>query len=244
MGGMTRRELMRLYDRMYRYTGDLHWWPGETPIEISVGAILTQNTAWKNVEKAIAELKAAGALSIRALGEMAHGKLARLIRSAGYFNVKAMRLKNFIAHIETPYGGSLEAMLTQPAEALRAELLSINGVGPETADSIVLYAAAKPIFVIDAYTKRILSRHKILPLEKSYDEFQALFSRALGPDVPLYNQYHAMFVRIGNRFCRAAPRCDLCPLAGWRGVPPRHREANGRRESRRIGSTPRAGARR
>lgn len=240
----SRRELMRLYHRMYGYTGDLHWWPGETPIEISVGAILTQNTAWKNVEKAIAELKAANALSVRALGKMAHGKLARLIRSAGYFNVKATRLKNFVAHIERRHGGSLEAMLAQSAEALRAELLSINGVGPETADSIALYAAAKPIFVIDAYTKRILSRHKVLPLEKSYDDFQALFSRALPPDVSLYNQYHAMFVRIGNRFCRATPRCDLCPLAGWRGVPPLAGEATGRRESRRSGSRPRAGARR
>lgn len=216
---VARRELMRLYDRMYRHTGDLHWWPGETPIEICVGAILTQNTAWKNVEKAIAELKAAKALSVRALGKMAHGRLAKLIRSAGYFNVKAKRLKNFIAHVETRHGGSLDAMLAQPAEELRAELLSINGVGPETADSIVLYAAAKPIFVIDAYTKRILSRHKVLPLEKSYDDFQALFARALAPNVPLYNQYHAMFVRIGNRFCRATPRCSECPLNGWRGVP-------------------------
>jgi endonuclease-3 related protein len=215
----TGRELMRLYDLMYRHTGDLHWWPGETPIEICVGAILTQNTAWKNVEKAIAELRAAKALSVRALGKMAHGRLAKLIRSAGYFNVKAKRLKNFIAHVETRHGGSLDAMLAQPAEALRAELLSINGVGPETADSIVLYAAAKPTFVIDAYTKRILSRHKVLPLEKSYDDFQALFARALAPDAPLYNQYHAMFVRIGNRFCRATPRCDPCPLNGWRGVP-------------------------
>lgn len=214
-----RRELMRLYDRMYRYAGDLHWWPGETPIEICVGAILTQNTAWKNVEKAIAKLKSARALSVRALGKMAHGKLARLIRSAGYFNVKATRLKNFIRHIEMRHGGSLDALLAEPAEALRAELLSINGVGPETADSIVLYAAAKPIFVIDAYTKRILSRHKVLPLEKSYEEFQALFTRALPPDATLYNQYHAMFVRIGNRFCRATPRCELCPLNGWRGVP-------------------------
>lgn len=216
---LSRRELMRLYDRMYRYTGDLHWWPGETPIEISVGAILTQNTAWSNVEKAIARLKAARALSVRALGKMTHRRLAKLIRSAGYFNVKALRLKNFIAFIETRHGGSLDTMLAQPADAFRAELLLINGIGPETADSIVLYAAEKPIFVIDAYTKRVLSRHGVLPLEKSYDEFQALFTRLLSPDVPLYNQYHAMFVRVGNRFCRATPRCDLCPLNGWRGVP-------------------------
>jgi endonuclease-3 related protein len=215
----TRRDLMRLYDRMYRHTGDLHWWPGETPIEIAVGAILTQNTAWKNVEKAIARLKAARSLSVRALGKMTHARLAKLIRSAGYFNVKALRLKNFIAHVEAHHGGSLEAMLGQPAEALRAELLSINGIGPETADSIVLYAAEKPIFVIDAYTKRILSRHGVLAMEKSYDEYQALFSRGLAPDAPFYNQYHAMFVRIGNRYCRATPRCDECPLNGWRGVP-------------------------
>src|SRR3954451_5342908 len=147
----TRRELMRLYNRMYRHTGDLHWWPGETPIEIAVGAILTQNTAWSNVEKAIGRLKAARALSVRALGRMTHGRLARLIRSAGYFNVKSLRLKNFIAHIEERHGGSFVAMLAQPAGVLRAELLSINGIGPETADSIVLYAAEKPVFVIDAY---------------------------------------------------------------------------------------------
>jgi endonuclease III related protein len=216
---LTRRELMRLYDRMYRHTGDLHWWPGETPIEIAVGAILTQNTAWSNVEKAIARLKTARALSVRALGKMAHTRLGKLIRSAGYFNVKALRLKNFIAFVETRHGGSLDAMLRQPADVLRAELLSINGIGPETADSIVLYAAEKPIFVIDAYTKRILSRHGVMPMGNSYDEFQALFARLLPPDAPLYNQYHAMFVRIGNRFCRATARCALCPLKGWRGVP-------------------------
>jgi endonuclease III related protein len=216
---ISRLELLRLYDRMYRYTGDLHWWPGETPIEIAIGAILTQNTAWSNVEKAIARLKAARALSVGALGRMSHQRLAKLIRSAGYFNVKALRLKNFIAFVEKHHGGSLEAMLAHPSDRLRAELLSINGVGPETADSIVLYAAEKPLFVIDAYTKRILSRHGVLPLEKSYDDFRGLFTRVLPPDVPLYNQYHAMFVRVGNRFCRATPRCDACPLKGWRGVP-------------------------
>jgi endonuclease-3 related protein len=228
----TRRELMRLYNRMYRHTGDLHWWPGDTPIEIAVGAILTQNTAWSNVEKAIVRLKAARALSVRALGRMTHGRLARLIRSAGYFNVKSLRLKNFIAHIEERHGGSFDAMLAQPAGVLRAELLSINGIGPETADSIVLYAAEKPVFVIDAYTKRILSRHGVLPVEKSYDEFQGLFTRLLPPDAPLYNQYHAMFVRIGNRFCRATPRCELCPLNGWRGVPKAKRSLYARADFR------------
>jgi len=215
----SRRELMQVYRRLYTHFGDLDWWPGETPLEISVGAILTQNTAWTNVEKAIGQLKQARALSVVALGRMSHRRLARLIKSSGYFNVKAKRLKNFISFVEGRYRGSLTKLLRQRSHRLRAELLSVNGIGPETADSIVLYAAEKPIFVIDAYTKRIFSRHGVLPFEKSYDDFQTLFTKHLPSDVPLYNQYHAMFVKTGNQFCRSKPRCDVCPLNGWRGVP-------------------------
>jgi endonuclease-3 related protein len=215
----SRRELMQIYRRLYRHFGDLEWWPGDSPLEISVGAILTQNTAWTNVEKAIRQLKQARALSVVALAQMSHRRLARLIKSSGYFNVKAHRLKNFISFVEGRYRGSLNKMFRQRTVRLRAELLSVSGIGPETADSIVLYAAEKPIFVIDAYTKRILSRHGVLPFEKSYDDFQTLFTKSLPANVPLYNQYHAMLVKVGNEFCRSRPRCDLCPLDGWRGMP-------------------------
>jgi endonuclease-3 related protein len=216
---ISRRELMQLYRRLYRHFGDLEWWPGDSPLEISVGAILTQNTAWTNVEKAIRELKEARALSVVALARMSHRRLARLIKSSGYFNVKARRLKNFISFVEGRYRGSLNKMFRQRTVRLRAKLLSVSGIGPETADSIVLYAAEKPIFVIDAYTKRIFSRHGVLPFEKSYDDFQTLFMKFLPANVPLYNQYHAMLVNVGKGFCRSKPHCDGCPLSGWRGVP-------------------------
>ncbi|MEE9569081.1 MAG: endonuclease III domain-containing protein [Candidatus Binatia bacterium] len=211
---------MQIYRRLYRYYGDLKWWPGESPLEVSVGAILTQNTAWSNVEKAITRLKEARSLSVKALVRLSHGRLARLIKSAGYFNVKSRRLKNFISFLESRYGGSLKKMFHQDLDHLRTELLSINGTGPETADSILLYAAEKPIFVVDAYTKRILSRHGVMPYEKSYEEFQKLFMVHLPLDVPLYNQYHAMLVNVGKDFCRARPFCASCPLNGWRGAPP------------------------
>ncbi|MBI2090370.1 MAG: endonuclease III domain-containing protein, partial [Deltaproteobacteria bacterium] len=190
----SRRELMLIYHRLHRHYGDLSWWPGDTPLEVSVGAILTQNTAWTNVEKAIAQLKTERSLSVQALHRMSHKRLARLIRAAGYFNVKARRLKHFISFLQGRYGGSLSKMFRQPMPRLRQELLSVNGVGPETADSILLYAGGKPIFVIDAYTKRILSRHGVLPYEKGYVDFQKLFMRHLPADAPFYNQYHAMFV--------------------------------------------------
>ena len=211
---------MQLYRRLYRHYGDLQWWPGDSPLEISVGAILTQNTAWTNVEKAIRRLKEARSLSVRTLSRLPHKKLARLIQPAGYFNVKARRLKNFLSFLQHRYDGSLRKMFKQDSLRLREELLSVNGIGPETADSILLYAGEKPIFVIDAYTKRIFSRHGILPYEESYDEFQELFVKQLPRSVTLYNQYHGMFVNMGKDFCRKRPLCASCPLNGWRGVPP------------------------
>jgi endonuclease-3 related protein len=216
----SRRELMRLYRRLYRRYGDLDWWPAKSPFEVSVGAILTQNTAWTNVEKAIARLKQARALNVKRLHRLSHRRLAPLIKSAGYFNVKARRLKNFISFLHGRYSGSLNKMFRHDAGALRAELLSVNGIGPETADSMLLYAGQRPVFVIDAYTKRIFSRHGVLSADDSYDDFQELFMKNLPRDVALYNQYHAMFVKVGNQFCRSKPRCDSCPLNGWRNVPP------------------------
>jgi endonuclease-3 related protein len=211
---------MQIYRRLYRQFGDLHWWPGDSPLEISVGAILTQNTAWTNVEKAIGRLKKERSLGVEALCRLSPRRLGRLIQSAGYFNVKARRLKNFLSFLKKNYGGSLKRMFRQEAGGLRAELLSVNGTGPETADSILLYAGEKPVFVIDAYTKRVLSRHGVMPYEKGYDDFQRLFMKHLPPDVALYNQYHAMFVNLGKYFCRKKPLCASCPLNGWRGVPP------------------------
>ena len=215
----SRRELMQVYRCLYDHYGGLHWWPGDSPLEISVGAILTQNTAWTNVEKAIRRLKEARALSVQALSGLSHRKLARRIKSAGYFNVKARRLKNFISFLKTRYRGSLKKMFQQQTARLRKELLGVNGIGPETADSILLYAGENPIFVIDAYTKRIFSRHGLLSQDKSYEAFQQLFMEQLPKDVSLYNQYHAMLVNVGKDFCRSQPRCDSCPLSGWRGVP-------------------------
>ncbi len=211
---------MEVYHRLDRYYGDLHWWPGNSPLEVSVGAILTQNTAWSNVEKAIRRLKEKQVLSVRALGRLPLGHLAQLIKSAGYFNVKAHRLKNFISFLQSRYGGSLNKMFGQDTARLREELLSVNGTGPETADSILLYAAEKPVFVIDAYTKMIFSRHGVMPYEKKYDEYQRLYMKRIPPDVPLYNQYHALLVYIGKDFCRPRPLCEHCPLNGWRNVPP------------------------
>jgi len=211
---------MRLYRRLHRHYGDLSWWPGDTPLEVSVGAILTQNTAWTNVEKAIKRLKEARSLSVAALGRMTHRRLALLIKSAGYFNVKARRLKNFISFLQGCHAGSLNKMFRQPTPRLRQELLAVNGVGPETADSILLYAGEKPSFVIDAYTKRILSRHGVMAYENSYDDFQALFMKHLPRSASFYNQYHAMFVNVGKHFCRKRPLCASCPLNGWRNVPP------------------------
>lgn len=216
---VSRRELIRIYRRLYDHYGDLHWWPANSSFEVSVGAILTQNTAWKNVEKAIRQLTRARALGVAKLDRISHRRLARLIKSAGYFNVKALRLKNFISFVAKRYRGSHAQMCRQRTARLRADLLSVNGIGPETADSILLYAAERPVFVIDAYTRRILSRHGVLAFEKSYDDFQQLFTKNLPRDVALYNQYHAMFVKVGNQFCRSKPRCDTCPLKGWRGVP-------------------------
>lgn len=216
----SRRELLQLYHRLHRHYGDLSWWPGDTPLEVSVGAILTQNTAWTNVEKAIKRLKEARSLSVAALGRMTHGRLALLIKSAGYFNVKARRLKNFISFLQGRHAGSLNKMFRQPTPRLREQLLAVNGVGPETADSILLYAGEKPVFVIDAYTKRILSRHGVMAYEKGYDDFQQLFMKHLPRSASFYNQYHALFVNIGKDFCRKRPLCASCPLNGWRNVPP------------------------
>ena len=210
---IANHSILKIYKKLYQTFGPQHWWPGETPFEIAVGAILTQNTNWGNVEKAINNLKKQNALSVKAIHEMPVKKLSELIRPAGYYNIKAKRLKSFIDFLMNDYHGSMKSMKNTDMHSLRKKLLSINGIGPETADSILLYALGKPFFVTDAYTKRVLSRHGIMNHEKSYDEFQELFYSALEKDVKLFNEYHALFVRIGKTFCKKKkPLCELCPL--------------------------------
>jgi endonuclease-3 related protein len=202
---------MAMYEAMLDHFGPQDWWPGEGKLEICVGAILTQNTNWANVEKAIANLNAAGAIDVAKLHEMPAEKLSELIRPAGYFRRKAGRLKNFIADV-VDHGGRIDAYLQAPVETLRNRLLAVKGVGPETADSIVLYAAGKLAFVVDAYTVRILSRHRLITPGDDYASIQSLFTGALPPKVQLYNEYHALLVCVGKHFCKPTARCAGCPL--------------------------------
>lgn len=206
-------KLAIIYKRLYKAFGPQYWWPGETPLEVAVGAILTQNTNWGNVEKAISNLKAAKALTARKLHEMPINELAQLIRPAGYFNIKAKRLRAFMDFLMNEYSGNMENMREDDMQTLRERLLLVNGIGPETADSILLYALDKPVFVIDAYTKRVLSRHDIMEHHRSYDDFQGLFHSSLKRDIRLFNEYHALFVRTGKTFCRPRPECEGCPLS-------------------------------
>jgi len=174
-------ELRRYYGALYRAWGPQHWWPAETPFEVILGAYLTQNTAWTNVERALANLRSANALSLRAIREMRLSRLERLLRPSGYFRQKAKRIKIFVAFLDREYGGSLDRLFCQPTHNLREQLLGLYGVGPETADSILLYAGNHPVFVVDAYTRRILGRHNLLPSTAEYDEIRSFFERTLAP---------------------------------------------------------------
>ena len=207
-------KLLQIYKKLYTSFGPQHWWPGETPFEVAVGAILTQNTNWGNVEKAIENLKKNRLLRPSALHELSHDRLAELIRPAGYFNIKAKRLKNFIDLLMQEYQGSMNRMKKENCSSVRKKLLSVNGIGPETADSIILYALEKPVFVVDAYTKRVLSRHNILDHDASYEAFQEFFHAQLKENVSLFNEYHALFVRLAKEKCRTKPVCTGCPLEG------------------------------
>lgn len=210
------KELLLIYHRLLTFFGEQGWWPAETPFEVMVGAILTQNTAWRNVEHAIENLKKAEVLTPEGLRRITERRLARLIRPAGYYNVKARRLKALIAFLTGEYGGDLRKMFREPCAPLREKILMVKGVGPETADSILLYAGGKPIFVIDAYTKRVLSRHGMITDGASYGAIQNLFMQSLPADVVLYKEYHALFVRLAKSFCKTKPLCAGCPLEeGW-----------------------------
>ena len=212
MGIDIKRILNFIYDRLYESFGPQKWWPGDTQLEIIVGAILTQNTSWTNVEKAIGNLKRENLLDVENLKKITTRRLAHLIKPAGYYNIKAKRLKNFIEYLYSFYDGSLKKMFDRDYLRLRAELLSLNGIGQETADSILLYAGNKPIFVVDAYTKRILQRHHLIDKDASYSEIQNLFMDNLKKDVKLFNEYHALLVNLGKNICLKRPLCELCPL--------------------------------
>lgn len=202
-----------IFDRLFDAYGPQNWWPAETKTEIVVGAILTQNTAWANVERAINNLKKAQMLSWAALRDVADDKLHQLIRPAGTYRVKARRLKGFVETLWRDHQGSLNRMLSGPIEVARDRLLRIKGIGPETADAILLYAADKPTFVVDAYTIRVLRRHFLIEPGASYDEVRSLFHRSLPHDARLFNEYHALLVAVGKRHCRSRACCDGCPLA-------------------------------
>ncbi len=218
MKSSTGHKLMEMYNLMLSRFGPQHWWPGESELEMMAGAVLTQNTSWKNVEKAIGNLKAKGILNVEGIWGIPAEMLAEEIRPAGYFNIKAGRLKNLINFIMERYSGDLGLLLREKTGALREGLLSVKGIGPETADSILLYAARRPVFVIDAYTYRILNRHGLVEDQITYDELQSLFRDNLQEDETLFNEFHALIVRIGKDFCRGKPLCDSCPLKGWERI--------------------------
>jgi len=211
---MQPRELLL---EMYRWLSDelglTGWWPARTPFEVAVGAILTQNTAWRNVEKSITNIRKNNLLSARSLAAVPVQRLAPLIRPSGYFRLKSQRLKNFVDFLQHEYAGSMAKMAREPADSLREELLGVTGIGPETADSILLYALGKPVFVVDAYTRRILSRHGIVVVEQmDYEELRSFFEENLPCDLTLFKEFHALLVIAGSRFCKKNALCNECPL--------------------------------
>jgi endonuclease III related protein len=209
----TNEKIRAFYDALLAAYGPQGWWPAETPLEMVVGAILTQNTSWTNVERAIANLKAEGLLDVAALHAAGPVRLAEAIKPAGYFNVKSRRLKNFMAMLVRDFGGDLDALFALSAGSLRETILEVSGVGPETADSIVLYGARKLTFVVDAYTARILHRHGVIDMEATYEDIQSLMRGALADDLEVFQEYHALLVAVGKGPCKKrAPECPGCPL--------------------------------
>jgi endonuclease-3 related protein len=217
---LTGQRLMEMFSLLLRQFGPQDWWPAETELEVMVGAVLTQNTSWSNVEKAISNLKKRGVLSLEGLSATAAPELAEAIRPAGYFNIKAKRLKNLINFIVERYGSALPVFFREETQVLREGLISVKGIGPETADSILLYAAHRPVFVIDAYTHRILSRHAMIEEQASYHELQELFMDHLPEDTALFNEFHALLVRTGKEYCRKKPHCQRCSLLEWGPIKP------------------------
>jgi endonuclease-3 related protein len=206
-------ELMRYYEAMSAALGPMHWWPAETPFEVIVGAILTQSTAWGNVELAIANLRGAKMLTPRAMLRVPTARLASLIRPSGYFRQKAKKLKAFVRFLNASYKGSLARMFQTPTDELRKSLLEVHGIGPETADSILLYGGNHPVFVVDAYTHRILGRHEITDGKADYDKVRAMIENSIPRQAELFNEFHALIVNTGKNWCRkSVARCAECPL--------------------------------
>lgn len=206
--------LAEMYERLIRAVGPRHWWPGDSPFEVIVGAILTQNTSWVNVEKAIGNLKRAGVLSPLGMRGVTRDELAQVIKPSGFYRLKAIRLKRFIEFFFREFGGDMSRMRSEDLDSLREGLLGVHGIGPETADSIILYALEKPIFVVDAYTRRIFSRHNLIAEKWSYEQVQHMVMGELERDVGVYNEFHALLVFLGKHWCRRVPRCRGCPLEG------------------------------
>lgn len=201
------------FTTLFQAHGPQKWWPGRSRFEVIVGAILTQNTSWTNVKRAIANLRRERLLTPTAIESISEARLAQLIRSSGYFRQKARKLREFLRFLRVNYHGSLNKMLRTPTATLREQLLEVHGIGPETADSILLYAGNHPVFVVDAYTRRILERHNLATGKETYEEIRALFEQSLPPNAPLYNEYHALIVHTGKEYCQARKaRCDDCAL--------------------------------
>ena len=208
----TQQRLLNIFNMLLNSFGKRNWWPGETELEVIVGAVLTQNTSWKNVEKAINNLKRHSALDIDALYEMERATLATIIKSSGFYNIKSKRLKNIINVIYNEYSSNILNLKILDMLKVRNKLLEINGIGKETADSIILYALGKPIFVIDVYTKRFLKNHRLYKGDDDYDALQSFFMKNLPEDTYLFNEFHALIVYLCQTFCKKVPLCSKCPL--------------------------------
>jgi endonuclease-3 related protein len=204
--------VFKIFEILSSHFGPQNWWPGESELEIMIGAILTQNTNWQNVEKAMKNLKEKTNLEPRLIYQLPLKKLAKIIKPSGFYNIKAKRLKEFLKFFLKEYNGEIEKMRKEDGKILREKLLKIKGIGKETADSILLYALEKPFFVIDNYTKRIFLRHKLFEENKSYDEWQAFFTDNLPKDTKIYNEYHALLVKLAKTYCLKRPLCEKCPL--------------------------------
>lgn len=213
MGAPSAKKLLAIYKTLKDHNGHRGWWPGTTRLEIIVGAILTQNTAWVNVESALRSLKSKKWLNTKSLRHVPEGQLARAIRPSGYYRQKAKKLKAFVRFLDESYGGSLRRVAMAPTDTLRSQLLCVWGIGPETADSILLYAFHRSVFVIDAYTQRVLRRHGLATAEAGYEQLRSLFEGRLPRDVALWNDYHAQLVWVGKNHCRSTPKCEGCPLS-------------------------------
>ena len=209
---MISKQLTEIYHLLFDRFGPQHWWPGQTQFEIITGAILTQNTSWPNVEKAITNLKSAHLLTPEKLYHLDTARLAELIRPAGYFNIKAKRLKSFLNWLFCNYNGRLENLQNLNTNHFRDQLINIKGIGPETADSILLYAFNRVAFVVDAYTARIVTRHGLIEPAADYEQLRELFQSNLPPAPQLFNEYHALLVKLGKDFCKTKAKCTGCPL--------------------------------